>query len=223
MAESEVTAKRTMNVADFIDRHQSGQFHEPIEGSSCFEVDGCVNHDWLACGWKQSIPLVLRGDVGDFALSGASDVDCSVQGNVGHNFGCAMVSGNASVSGSAGDALMSFARGGIVVLKGNAGRRVGCGMQGGDAIIVGSVGLQAAFEMRSGTIIIGGSVGPMLGLGAKGGTIYVNGKVSTVAPDVEEDRMRDADRLKLSLLLLKGGLELSSTSWRVFRAVSRRT
>lgn len=219
MAEPGTKRSLRFNADEFVERHQSGFFDEPLEATT-LEIDGCANHDWLAGGWRQPISLVFRGKLGDFCLNAVSDVECSVKGNVGHNFANAMVSGIVRIFGDAGDGLMSFARGGVVVMKGSAGRRVGCGLDGGDAIVAGSVGLQAAFEMRSGNLIVGGDAGPMLGLGAKGGTIYVSGKVSSVASSVEEDRMRDADRLKLSLLLLKAGLEFPSTSWRVFRVVN---
>jgi formylmethanofuran dehydrogenase subunit C len=108
-------------------------------------------------------------------------------------------------------------------VHGDAGHRAGVGLVGGELIVKGSVGSQAGFEMRSGSIIIFGSTGALLGLGARGGTIYVGGEVESISANLEEDRIREADRLRLSLLLLKAGIEKKPASWKVFRSTATDT
>jgi glutamate synthase domain-containing protein 3 len=108
--------------------------------------------------------------------------------------------------------------GGLIAVYGSAGMRVGVSLQGADVLIRGNAGADVGFGMRSGTIIIGGSAGPNLGRGMRGGTIYVRGEATDVCSDIEEVRMREPDRLKLGLLLMKSGIKSSSgKEFRVYR------
>jgi formylmethanofuran dehydrogenase subunit C len=173
--------------------------------------------DWGGCGWRYPIPITFHGSIGDFCLSGATELDATIHGDVGSNFCSMLTSGTAKASGCAGNATAAFARGGLVVIGSNSGDRSGVGLSGGDLMVLGSVGEQAGFQMQSGNLIIAGDTGSLLGLGATGGTIYVRGKPASVASNIEEDRMREADRLRLSLLLLKSGIDLKSAVWKVFR------
>jgi methylamine---glutamate N-methyltransferase subunit B len=184
------------------------------------EVQNCCRQDCIGTGVASNVPWFFRGRLGDYCFCGQSDLECKVEGSVGH--GCAelMQSGMLEVRGNAGHALMGFAKGGLVVVHGNAKHRAGVGMAGGELIITGTVEAQAGFEMQSGSIIIFGSVGAMLGQGARSGTIYVAGEVESVSENVEEDRIREADKLRLSLLLLKASIESKPTHWKVFRVIT---
>jgi glutamate synthase domain-containing protein 3 len=81
------------------------------------------------------------------------------------------------------------------------------------------VGAEAGYRMRSGLLLVLGDAGPMLGAGMGGGTLLVAGSIASSASAIEEDRLRDADRLRMSLLLLKVGLEVKPSKLRVFRSV----
>jgi methylamine---glutamate N-methyltransferase subunit B len=188
--------------------------------SNAFEIRNCQDQDWLGTGVASNVPWSFQGRLGDYCFGAAANLECKVDGEVGHGFAEMMQSGIIEVRGNAGDALMGFGKSGLIVVHGNTGRRAGVGLDGGELIVKGSVGSQAGFEMQSGTIIIFGSAGSMLGLDARGGTIYVGGEVESTSANLEEDRIREADRLRLSLLLLKAGIETKPASWKVFRVVT---
>ena len=113
----------------------------------------------------------------------------------------------------------AFSRGGLITLLGNAGRRVGAGMCGGEIVVKGSIGSQAAMEMTAGTLLIFGNAGAMLGQDMLGGTIYLRGKAASLAPQLEECRLKEADRLRIGLLLLKSGVQGDARDFRVLKVV----
>jgi glutamate synthase domain-containing protein 3 len=72
--------------------------------------------------------------------------------------------------------------------------------------------------MQSGTLVIGGNAGENLGHQLRGGSIYIRGEAKSISPDIEEARLREPDRLKLSLLLMKAGIKASALKeFRVYR------
>jgi hypothetical protein len=73
--------------------------------------------------------------------------------------------------------------------------------------------------MRSGILVIGGDAGPELGAQFQGGRIYIRGQAESLTSDIEECRLREPDRLILSLLLMKAGLKASALKeFRVYRS-----
>jgi formylmethanofuran dehydrogenase subunit C len=112
-----------------------------------------------------------------------------------------------------------MAHGGLSVVLGDAAEQVAASLRGAAVLVRGNVGQQAGFRMRSGTLVIGGDAGPGLGHQLTGGRIYIRGEAKDITPDLEECRLREPDRLKLSLLLLKAGLKASALKeFRVYRS-----
>ena len=64
------------------------------------------------------------------------------------------------------------------------------------------VGDEACLGMAAGSLVLGNSTGDRLGLGMLGGTIYVRGAIKSLAAGIRENRMKDSDTMRLSLLLL---------------------
>ncbi len=211
---------RNANVFD-ANKMTTDEINQALENATALiDLQNCCHQDWIGTGVVSDVPWSFRGPLGDYCFCGQSNIECKVEGDVGH--GCAelLQSGMLEIRGNAGHALMGFAKGGLGVLHGDAKHRVGVGMAGGELIVTGKVGAQAGFEMQSGSIIVFGSTGAMLGQGARSGTIYVAGDVESVSENVEEDRIREADKLRLSLLLLKAGIESKPKHWKVFRVIT---
>jgi glutamate synthase domain-containing protein 3 len=71
--------------------------------------------------------------------------------------------------------------------------------------------------MTDGTLLVFGKAGAMLGQDMTGGTIYVAGEVESMAPQIEVVRLRESDRLRIGLLLLKSGLKAEARDFRVLK------
>lgn len=198
--------------------HQINQWLSELPPSvTTLDLIGGDKPDLLAPGFKNGCRLVIHGDLGDFCLCGVSNAEIEVKGLAGCGLGEAMESGSILLSGDAGDAAGAFNRGGLVAIYGSAGRRTAVGMCGGDMVVKGSIGSQGAMGMTAGALLILGSAGKMLGQGMHGGTIYIRGDTESLAPHLEETRMREADRLRISLLLLNSGIENEARNFRVLK------
>ena len=120
--------------------------------------------------------------------------------------------------GSAAHCLAAMARGGLNVVLGDCADRAGVSLRGADVLVRGDAGAQAGYRMQSGTLVIGGNAGENLGHQLRGGSIYIRGEAKSISPDIEEARLREPDRLKLSLLLMKAGIKASALKeFRVYR------
>jgi len=182
-------------------------------------VQGGSGKDHLGAGLKNLLKVETMGSIGDYAFACTSNCECVVQGNVGEYFGHSQVSGTLLVMGSAGRGVSAMAHGGLSVVLGDAAEQVAASLRGAAVLVRGNVGEQAGFRMRSGTLVIGGDAGPGLGHQLTGGRIYIRGEANDITPDLEECRLREPDRLKLSLLLLKAGLKASALKeFRVYRS-----
>ncbi len=191
--------------------------HELTNEVESVEITGCRGEDMIAVGLRCEVQLRMMGDIGDYCLVGLANAEAEVKGNAGCGLGEAMDSGLILVRGNSKDATGAFNRGGSIVVDGSAGRRTGLRMHGGDIAVKGSVGSQAAMGMIEGTLLVLGSAGPQLGHAMQGGTIYTGGEVTSIAPHLEEVRFKDADRLRVSLLFLKAGVENENRPLRVWR------
>jgi methylamine---glutamate N-methyltransferase subunit B len=107
-----------------------------------------------------------------------------------------------------------------VAIYGSAANRCAVGLQGADIVVRGNVGDQAAMNMSSGTVVIGGSAGKDLGIGMTGGTIFLRGEADSIADHLEIVRMKEPDRFRLSLLMLKAGIKSSGVDFRVYKVAS---
>ena len=180
---------------------------------------GGAGRNYLGVGLKHLLKVETMGSIGDYGFAGTSDCECAVQGNVGDYFGHSQVSGTLLVMGSAGHGFAAMAQGGLTVVLGDSLDRPGASLRGASVLVRGDVGAQAGYRMRSGILVIGGDAGPELGAQLLGGRIYIRGKADSLTSDIEECRLREPDRLILSLLLMKAGLKASTLKeFRVYRS-----
>jgi glutamate synthase domain-containing protein 3 len=177
------------------------------------------NHDFIGAGIRGVSEIAVHGSIGDFGLCSFGDGQCSVEGNVGDFFGHSIASGILIVNGNAGNAAGALGAGGLIAIYGNSGDRTAVGMQGSDVVVRGSVADYAGAGMQSGTLVIVGSAGLHLGHGMCGGTIYLRGDAGSISPDIEEQRLREPDRLKIGLMMLKSNIAAAGKEFRVFRSI----
>ena len=175
--------------------------------------------DFIGAGLRNVSQVIVKGSIGDFGFCSFGDGQSLVEGNVGDFFGHSIATGMLIVQGHAKDAVGAIGSGGLIAIYGNAQDRVAVGMQGADIVVRGSVRNYAGCGMQSGTLIIGGSAGLLLGQGMSGGSIYIRGESESISRDVEEQRLREPDRLKIGMLMLKSNIKSSGKEFRVFRAV----
>ncbi len=163
--------------------------------------------------------LRVAGDLGDYCFMANQNAQVEVEGDVGHAFGHLQQSGSLVVHGTAEDAVGCFCQGGWIAIYGTAGIRAGAAMENGELIIRGNVGNEAGYRMRGGVLVIGGSAGKELGKDLEAGTIFVRGDVASLAEEIEEFRLKESDRFKLGLLMLKAGIKASGKDFRGYRKI----
>lgn len=179
---------------------------------------GADGQDFLGAGLSEIHPVVVAGNAGKYAFCGMEECECVLEGNAGDYLGHSLASGLLICKGSVANSAGAMASGGLVAVYGSAGERTAVSLRGADVLIRGNVGPHAGLGMRQGNLIIGGSAGEGLGTGMRGGTIFLRGDAPNISPDIEEFRLREPDRLKLGLLLLKAGIKATvGREFRVFR------
>jgi glutamate synthase domain-containing protein 3 len=184
-------------------------------------LQGGHGKDYLGVGLKNLLKVEIMGSIGDYGFAGTSNCECVVQGNVGDYFGHSQSSGTLVAMGSAGNGFAAMAQGGLSIVLGDSLDRPGASLRGAAALVRGNVGAQAGYRMRSGILVIGGDAGPELGYQFLGGRIYIRGQAQSMTSDIEQCRLREPDRLILSLLLMKAGLKASTLKeFRVYRSPS---
>jgi len=184
-------------------------------------LQGGYGKDHLGVGLKNLLKVETMGSIGDYGFAGTSDCECVVQGNVGDYFVHSQISGTLLVMGSAGNGFAAMSQGGLRVVLGDSLDRPEASLRGAAVLVGGNVGAQAGYRMRSGILVIGGDAGPELGAQFVGGRIYIRGRAESLTADIEECRLREPDRLILSLLLMKAGLKASTLKeFRVYRSPS---
>lgn len=187
------------------------------DGNSISIVDQKCAHGFAA-GLNKPLTIQVNGDLGDFAFMLNEQAEIEVNGNIGSSAGHSLCSGFLLVNGNVGDGFGAYATGGIVACIGRAGMRCGLGLAGGDVVVRSDVGAEAAMGMTSGTLVLGNAVGEHLGAGMTGGTVYVRGIVKSLAPGIRENRLKDSDTMRLSLLLARAGIRAAAKEFRVYRA-----
>lgn len=183
-------------------------------------VTGCSNQDFVAAGIRTPGALLLDGSLGDFCLMSYGLGEAIVEGNAGDFLGHSVHSGSIVVKQNVGHCLGAMGAGGLIAVQGNAGDRVGIALQGADILIRGNAGSLLGMGMMDGNIVVGGTVGPEMGKGMTGGSIFVRGEPTSLSPHIEEFRMREPDKLKIGLLMLKAGIKSTGKEFRLFRPVS---
>ena len=182
-------------------------------------ITGARGQDFIGAGLRDVNSVAVQGAIGDFGFCSFGDGECQVEGNVGDFFGHSIASGVLLVRGHAKKGVGALGLGGLISIYGNTGDRTALGMQGADIVIRGSVGCYAGLGMQSGTLVLCGAAGTQLGQGMCGGTIYIRGEAESISPAIEEQRLREPDRLKIGMLLLKSNIKSAGKEFRVFRPV----
>ncbi len=171
----------------------------------------------LCSGLAHHLAIEVDGHVGDMCFFLGSEAHIEVKGNSGDSLGHSMSSGVITVNGSAGNCLAAFASGGFIAVLGQAGECCAQGLCGADVFVRSRVGKRAGYAMRSGTLVLGNGAGDGLGEGMTGGEIYVRGEVPSKVAGLRQERMRDADNLRLTLFLARAGIKAALTEFKVFR------
>ncbi len=181
------------------------------------EIVGAEGQPAVAAGIIHSIKIIVHGVIGDYGFAMIDGSECEVVGDVGAACGHSLLAGSILVRGHAGSALGAFGVGGFVATHWSAGDRCAMCNAGTEFVIRSDVGRQAAWGMKGGTLVIGADAKEGLGDSMTGGTIYIRGKAESVAPHLKENRMKDADSLKLGLLLVRAGIKADPKDFRVYR------
>lgn len=171
----------------------------------------------LCCGLDQRVNVDVAGDVGDFLFFLGAEASLDVRGNAGNCLGHSMRSGRITVTGSVANSAAAYATGGFVAVLGQAGDLCAQGLSGADVFVRSRAGNQAGHSMRDGTLVLGNGCGEQLGNQMTGGVIYVRGEVASKANGLRLDRMKNADLLRLSLLLAEAGIKSQGSEFKVFR------
>jgi glutamate synthase domain-containing protein 3 len=183
-------------------------------------VVGCSGQNFIANGIRLHGRITFAGSVGDFSLMSFGNAEANIDGNVGDFFAHSIQGGAIFVRGDAGSSLGALGAGGLVSIKGNALDRAAVALQGADLVVRGNVRDLAGLGLQSGTLIICGNAGKEMGKGLRGGTIYLRGDVESVSPEIEEVRLREPDKLKIGMIMLKSGLNVTGKEFRVYRSAS---
>ncbi len=180
-------------------------------------VDRPAKRAGLCSGFARRQSIEIDGSVGDFLFLLGAEANIAVRGNVGRCAGHSMVSGMISVHGNAGDYLAAYAKEGFVAVLGHAGDRCAQSLVGADVLVRSKVGEQAAYGMRGGCLVLGNGAGKNLGEGMSGGVIFVRGEVKSVAEHLRAIRLKDADAMRLSLLLVRAGIKADGADFKALR------
>ena len=165
--------------------------------------------DWngVAAGVSLEGTLVAQNSVGDFAATLGDIENFEIAGDAGDSLCHSFRGGRTLVRGRAGNYVAAYANGGFVIVHATAGFRCGFRLSGADVFVRGTVGDEAGAQMSDGVLVLGNGAGKETGRGMTGGTIYARGEVESFASHVKPIRMKDADSMRLSLLLARAGVK----------------
>ncbi len=210
-------ARLDLSIAESIRTTSAQQLVQ--DSSPSVVVTGSTGQDFIGAGLNDISSLTVTGNAGSYAFCGIDNCQCTLDGDAKDYFGHSMVSGLLVCKGTVGHGTGAMARGGLIAVYGSSGDRTAASLRGADIIVRGNTGAFAGTGMRQGTLIIGGSAGDELGKGMRGGVIFLRGDATGISSDIEEHRLREPDRLKLGLLLLKAGIKSTGgKEFRVFRS-----
>ncbi len=188
------------------------------ESDSCWELAGLSRElSGLGAGCETEFQVKITGNVGDFAFMLSRNGEWEVNGKVGVCCGHSLVSGRVVVHESAAECVGANMQGGFIAVLGTAARRCGFRKSGGDILIRSAVGDEAGAFMTQGDLVLANGAGDNLGIGMTGGAIYLRGEARSVAPGLRIERMRDADSMRLSLLLARAGVRGDIKEFKLYR------
>ncbi len=188
------------------------------ENEPAVRILGLMGQHGLATGIANEVRIELIGMAGsNFGmLNAAADLDLT--GDAGSCCGHSMTGGGILVRGHVGHSAAAFAHGGFIGVHGTAKSACGLFLNGADVVVRQAVGDFAARGMRSGNLVLGSDVGNGLGQDCTGGTIYVRGTVASISDCLREARMKEADSMRLGLLLVRAGIKGAvAKDFRIYR------
>ncbi|MEN6326423.1 MAG: glutamate synthase [Syntrophomonas sp.] len=173
-----------LNAVDFKD-HELLQILDRMPQQE-IEINNLNGQRYIACGWKNTKKLVLRGTVDNNLGAFAQGPQIMVYGNAQEGVANTMSDGQITLHGRAGDIAGYGMRGGALLIRGDAGYRLGIHMKAYQEkkpviVVGGSAGAFAGEYMAGGFIIVLGLeskrklIGPYCGTGMYGGAIYLRG------------------------------------------------
>lgn len=161
--------------------------------------------------------VTVQGNAGDYTFAYNDGTNVTLDGSAGFGTGLGIRSGMVQVTGDAGDMTGAYGMGGSVVICGNSADDCGAELMGADVCVLGNARNRAGYRMRSGSLVVQGECGEDLGYELSGGVIYVLGSVKSVSTSVRETRLKEPDRLRLSLILARSNITSNARSFRVFK------
>ncbi len=172
----------------------------------------------LAAGLNTEARFEVAGSVGDFALMLNANSEWRIEGDAGVALGHSMISSSILLRGSAGSHVGAFAKGGFIAVQGSAGDAPGYGLAGGEVLVRSRSGDGAGAYMTDGILVLANGTGKAFGLGMRGGILYVRGDIDALSEDVRKVRMKDADAMRLSLLLARAEMRGDVREFKLFKA-----
>lgn len=174
----------------------------------------------ILAGLNQSSEIVIASGIGDFALMASQQAAVEISGSAGDGCGHSFHSGSILIRGGANNFLAAYAIGGYIAVHGRAGDYAGYGLAGADVLVRSRSGNAAGAKMRAGTLVLGNGCGENLGIGMTGGTIYVRGEIGSIADNIQIGRLKEADTIRLGLMLVRAGIKTTYEKFQVFRPKS---
>jgi glutamate synthase domain-containing protein 3 len=181
-----------------------------------------ANNSGVLSGLDLSADLQIDSAIGSYAFMAARQSAIVVAGNAGDGCGHSLQSGSILVRGDAKNFLAAYAVSGYIAVHGRAGDYAAYGLAGADVLIRSRCGNGVATRMSGGTLVLGNGCGENLGEGMTGGIIYVRGEVGSVAPNVQASRLKEAETIRLSLMLVRAGIKTTYEKFQVYRARSEK-
>lgn len=218
---SQVTTQ--LNIHELGSREIGNRLRTWDETAKSILLTQAMGEHCLAAGISAAVNIQVEGNLGDYAFAMLDAAEIEIRGNVSKYAGHSMHSGSIQVHGHVGDGFGAFASGGFLATIGRGGNRCGLALAGADVIIRSDCGDEAGMAMTGGSLVLGNSVGQQLGLGMTGGAIFARGQVGSLAEGVRETRLKDADALRLSLLLVRAGIRAAAKEFRCYRPMARST
>lgn len=172
----------------------------------------------FGCGIAIPNSVRIPVSVGDFSFLLAQETDWEIEGNAGHCCGHSTASGRVLIKGTCGDFLAASATGGFVAVLGRGGDYCGFQLSGGEVLVRSMVGNAAGSYMRDGVLVLANGAGEELGKGMTGGDIYLRGKAKSVSEGVRVVRVKDAQAMRLSLLLARAGITGDVKEFKLYQA-----
>ena len=130
-----------------------------------------------------------------------------VFGDVGHSCAHSFAGGSLLVRGNTGDFLGAYAQSGFLAVLGKTGHDCGFFLNGAEIVVRSVAGDRAGGSMCGGILVLANGTGHQLGQAMTGGSIFLRGDASSIAESIRKVRMKDADNLRLSLLLARAGIK----------------